>query len=331
MAAPDVDVSDIVALTNKRYELVGLGHTARANAYSARVLAAAKAFGVRDCLIVAYLQIAEVEDIYTHAQQATDMGEKRRLHTQAVELLAVAVASLQRRHAADTLLAGCHSYEVEWYTRTMENIVSADGGLPGSPTHHGRMVSSFGHHTFLNAAATPTLAVCTCPISPQVLRSFWRFIADAADALLAVRLSMGSVARQTAELALLRNVRNMLGQPRRTLQQDAVETPRLLETWRRVEECGLLVEQQVDRIEAVRDQLLQRLAAAEASAAAAPGLRRCGLPGCGARETHPDHFKTCAACRKVGYCSKEHQTEHWPDHKAPCKAARKAAEQRHDA
>jgi hypothetical protein len=61
--------------------------------------------------------------------------------------------------------------------------------------------------------------------------------------------------------------------------------------------------------------------------AAATSLERrsCGLASCGAREAHPDHFKSCAACRGPVYCCKEHQTEHWPSHKAACKAARKAA------
>ena len=39
----------------------------------------------------------------------------------------------------------------------------------------------------------------------------------------------------------------------------------------------------------------------------APGLRSCALDGCGAREAHPTHFKSCAACRAVVYCCREHQ------------------------
>ena len=62
-----------------------------------------------------------------------------------------------------------------------------------------------------------------------------------------------------------------------------------------------------------------------AAAAAAPGLRSCALAGCGARERHPSHFKACAACRAVVYCSKEHQVQDWSAHKAACKAARKDA------
>ena len=56
----------------------------------------------------------------------------------------------------------------------------------------------------------------------------------------------------------------------------------------------------------------------------APGLRRCALASCGAKEAYPQHYKACAACRAVVYCCKEHQLQHWPSHKAACKAVSKA-------
>ena len=62
------------------------------------------------------------------------------------------------------------------------------------------------------------------------------------------------------------------------------------------------------------------------AAHAGRALRTCALPSCGAAELHPDQFKRCAACGGVHYCCKEHQTAHWPEHKAACKAARRAAE-----
>ena len=40
---------------------------------------------------------------------------------------------------------------------------------------------------------------------------------------------------------------------------------------------------------------------------------------------HPAHFKSCAACRAVVYCCREHQMAGWLAHKKACKAARKAA------
>ena len=72
-------------------------------------------------------------------------------------------------------------------------------------------------------------------------------------------------------------------------------------------------------------------ASAAAAAAAAPGLRACNLRACTAREQHRGAFKACGACRGVVYCCKEHQTAHWPAHKAACKASRKAAVQQAEA
>jgi hypothetical protein len=62
-----------------------------------------------------------------------------------------------------------------------------------------------------------------------------------------------------------------------------------------------------------------------AAAAAAPSLRVCAHTACAAREAHTAQFKLCSACKTVCYCSKAHQAEDWPAHKAACKAARKAA------
>ena len=38
-----------------------------------------------------------------------------------------------------------------------------------------------------------------------------------------------------------------------------------------------------------------------------PGLRTCALAGCGAKEAHPSHLKSCAACCRPLYCCMEQQ------------------------
>jgi hypothetical protein len=98
---------------------------------------------------------------------------------------------------------------------------------------------------------------------------------------------------------------------------------RLVDCWQRLERSDAL-EARADAI-MVNQAFTTVTASARAAAAAAPGLRGCGLAGCGAREQHPSHFKCCSACRRAAYCCKEHQAEDWPAHKAACKAARRAA------
>ena len=58
-----------------------------------------------------------------------------------------------------------------------------------------------------------------------------------------------------------------------------------------------------------------RRAAMSADDVARHGLRLCALPGCGAREAHPKHFKLCGRCKAVVYCSPAHQHEDWKRHK----------------
>jgi hypothetical protein len=43
-------------------------------------------------------------------------------------------------------------------------------------------------------------------------------------------------------------------------------------------------------------------------------------------ELHARHFKLCARCRVMVYCSKAHQVEDWPRHKAACTTTRAAEE-----
>ena len=94
--------------------------------------------------------------------------------------------------------------------------------------------------------------------------------------------------------------------------------------WLRLRRSGVL---QARGIEASCTSLPdgQAYTAAIMNTLSAPGLRHCALHGCGAREAHKAHFKRCAACQAVVYCSRECQATDWPAHKEACKAARKAA------
>jgi hypothetical protein len=329
-------VSALVALTNKRYDLDQMGHKARAADYAARELAAAHALGVPDCLIVADLQFTEVGVLLTRMLAMTDVREVRRAHAKAAELFAAAVESLQRRRAAAGSLrpGACHAWEAEWYRRTLEHRA-----LPLGPQLHAAVAHQallLGRDAFVHSGTTAALLMlgilrwpAQLALAPQQLRYAWRAMAEVADWIL---LSRPHEALSEPEVLFLYTLRGLVREPHHTLPQDAVETPRLLETWRRLESTGLVAEEQlcgsVFQYNKQRAEAVQR---AQTAAAVAPGLRRCGLASCGAREAHPSHFKSCAACRIPVYCCKEHQTEHWPAHKAACKAARKAAEQQNDA
>ena len=94
--------------------------------------------------------------------------------------------------------------------------------------------------------------------------------------------------------------------------------------WQRLQRSGILQARGIDaKIQAERSES-QKFRAAVQKSLTTPDLRSCALPGCGAKEAHPAHFKSCGACRAVVYCCREHQVAGWPAHKKARKAARKA-------
>ena len=53
--------------------------------------------------------------------------------------------------------------------------------------------------------------------------------------------------------------------------------------------------------------------------------RRGQVQNCEACGMASPELKRCSACHRAGYCSRQCQVQHWPAHKAACKAARRAA------
>jgi hypothetical protein len=116
-----VDVSRVVALTNKAVTLESRGHCARAAEVYAAAVAAAQALQQPDCVIMSHLQALHANALLGHAHMV-GVPEARRVESARStfrELLPPAMASLQRRMAAGTLLAGaCRPYEVAWCAAT---------------------------------------------------------------------------------------------------------------------------------------------------------------------------------------------------------------------
>ena len=128
-----------------------------------------------------------------------------------------------------------------------------------------------------------------------------------------------------SELRLVTSMRKMLCDAElfRVLGVDAGSL--LTATWQRVERSGVLEERKLG-VEAKGLKASVKVSRdAAAAEAAVRGLHDCALDGCASREIHVAQFKKCAACQQAFYCSREHQLERWPAHKAACKAARKAS------
>jgi hypothetical protein len=324
MASPDI--SAVVALCNKSFDLDHVGHCARSHEYSRRALAAAEALGAQDCLIMAYLQLEDATQmIDKKVKHDAGHGTAEALPPEAamVSLFFVAAATLQRRRAAGTLLAGvCRPAEVEWEYRIKKHRAEVRRADEGSA----ELAPLVGYKLFLSAAEFACLMLVlghrgNLAVSAGQLRKCVALIADAAELVLQPRIHRELFVG--AEAAFADRMRKLMTRPEYVLAHGA-DGARLLASWRRVEQSGVLQRRGIDDARKANKRVTDAVFSAADAAAAAPGLRSCALASCNAHEQHPNHFKTCAACRKVAYCCKEHQSEHWPAHKAPCKAARKA-------
>jgi hypothetical protein len=331
MAAPDFSAA--WALNVKAGGLFRAGHVARSNEYMSRALAAAQAVGEPDCLIVAELQVASASALDDAAVVVTDAARRADLLRTAFEQLFAAVATLQRRRTAGTLLAGaCRPAEEAWHEQSWVLMTTAwtervpDGEAAANAAK--KVAPLVGYDLLLRVAnlmlfVSERLRLENVPITLEQLRFVLLFVADAVELM--------SQPRAHEELPLpmeghfAGNVKAVVSMTKVFLRLDEFATRLVMECLDRLERSGVPERR---GFAAVRDRCIRDKKTAEkaaAAAAAAPGLRTCSLASCGAREQHPKHFRPCSACRIPVYCCKECQVVDWPSHKAACKAARKAA------
>ena len=290
-----------------------------------------QALGVLDCLITARVQLDMVGSLLEPAMTCGDRLAGQALIRQGTELLLSATAALQARRTAGKLLPGAlHPWEVQYDERFLVHLAQLRGAKPAVLSRCKEMAGFFGYGAFINAAGLAATVPSLCSTRGVSLTAaqrdeLWNLLADGLDMMAASgTTSMATVAAPTEEAGLVINTRQLLRELV-GLASAFGAGARVLDAWRRLERSGVLYAHDVGgSIKATHSLIADQQRAAEA-AAAAPGLRTCALAGCGSRERHPAHFKSCGACKTVAYCSKEHQVEDWPAHKAACKAARKAA------
>jgi hypothetical protein len=181
-----MDVSAVAALYNKSLDLEHNGHTARSDEYLARALAAAQALGAEDCLIVASLQLNQADALFCAAFDTTARGTPAtaQLVASMVPPYLAAVATLQRRSAAGTLLAGtCRPAEEEWDRLKCGHLarLRAEGCTDAIAATFAPLV---GYKAFLIAACFAAHLVsatrtCVLPMSSAQLHECVALMADA--------------------------------------------------------------------------------------------------------------------------------------------------------
>ena len=112
----------------------------------------------------------------------------------------------------------------------------------------------------------------------------------------------GSLA-MPSEASFVSALRSAVAEASPTNGLDARLVQLLADALQRLQRSSVLQAPRIDKGIASLDSKQQAIhQAAIEKSLNVPGLRRCALPGCGAREAHPAHFKSCAACRTVVYC-----------------------------
>jgi hypothetical protein len=322
-------VSLLEPLDDKAHELMSKGHTLRAAELYGRAAEKARALGVDNFVTVFYQSRASLAvRMYFAALPLTTTADffKARC-TDYRTWLASAVASLERRHAAGTLLgAACRPGEKAWFSCA---VTSMESELGWTAAQIKTRAESVGYENCMAvaAAALPVLTAADI-FAPCCVAADWHdftlHVVRAADLLRLPRPHDMNVA-STAETCFLDKFEGNTAVKAAAQGLDPALAQQLAAAWQRLDASGVLQ----TRRSIVDPEKLNNSAPGlrnlVTQCAAAPGLRTCALGGCGAKEAHPSHFKSCGACKTVCYCCKEHQVEDWPAHKAACKEARSAA------
>ena len=324
-------LAPLLELHRKGRELTGKGHLLRGAENFGRAVEAARALGA-DNIVAVYLQLLRAAALRGFALSALVLPERNATtdatacaahFAESHALLCSAMAALERRRVAGTLLEGkCSAVEEAWYAR-----IARQDDARVTAAMAADVAPLFGYEQFIYAAAQAAgllfgMSRCAIACSNEQLQSFLQHVVHAAELVQQPRRNAN--ASVPSEVSFVDGLRNIVESPHETGLDARLLQP-LARAWQRLQRSGVVqarrLEEPVGQINMVADA---RIAAIQKSLTA-PGLRTCALDGCGAREAHPAHFKNCGACLTVVYCSKEHQVAGWPAHKKACKAARKAA------
>jgi len=322
-------ISRVQGLHRKSNELAEKGHLLRCAELLGRAAEAARALG-SDNLVAVDMQRCQANVLLSftgHMLLGADVDPRivSARRADCIALFSTVVAALERRRMAGTLLEGkCTAAEEAWLVAEYEHENDA-----ASANWIGPLV---GYDTFLRSS-TAVLSLCASAYvfaedcSAAQFQAFAQHVMHTVDLMQQPRSHgtkpMNAEVMFTRKFTCAEAILGSNGLETRLVQP-------LKDAWQRLQRSGVLEARgmldEILRLESGASRRAGERIAAVNAAMTAPGLRSCALAGCGAKEAHPQHFKRCSACKLVVYCSKEHQLEAWPSHKAACKAARKAAD-----
>ena len=335
--AESVDLSRVIALTNKGMALSMKGREARAAEKFA--LAAEEAervlCGSPDCIVIAALRNMQAEALLSHSNEPTALpADSNNAWRKACDLLPTVMEMLQRRKAAGTLLPGaCQAVEVAWFTaETRHNLMLHGHSWLLAEAEAAFRAPHAGLETFMRVASAVACVLLrnmerTLELSDKATATDYH--GQAPMLFLTSALELMMLPRPQFELwiagepELVRFMRMLSPLLCRGTHHAGDVPQQLHKQWRRLLRSGILRTREIEDGIKVSQQRRMSLRADAAAALAAGRLRSCGLASCAGREAHEAQYGRCAACKTVVYCCREHQLADWPAHKAACKAARK--------
>ena len=322
------DLAPVYELAKKAKELSQKGHLLRAADYYGRVADAARVLG-EDNLVLVSARLNKGAMLYSYCllliTGAAPLGESSHCSAalaESIALISENVASLERRRLAGTLLEGkCTALEEAWFGG---ELLELEEGLTSPETLS--MAKLVGYEQFLRTATSVapflTTALHYPAVSDAQSQQFVRHFVQAVEFMqLPRRNTVKPLPHENLLYEHLCLAVEHAGRPLGDSHLRQLLTDQKL----RLERSGVLRTRKITARAHEFTDAQQAYEVAVLQSMNAPDLRSCALASCGVKEAHPQHYKTCAACRAVAYCCKEHQLAHWPSHKAACKAARKAA------
>lgn len=334
-------IAAIVALQKRATEYsesAKCGYAAAAEKMQEAVVLAQRLPGLpEDNLVALYLmaercRLLNSQASRTYSQSGNKGDAIREILAASSSSLLLVTAALFRRMDAGTLQPGrCAPLEEAWFASFVADLQQCEPDVSDpDPALFGPCVGLAAMYVAAGEALTET--VFSFVSLPQ--REKFSLVVRALDLLREPRPLEDSLLMP--ELNIVRKMLTfqeiVLSGP---LQRIAAAHPfvaaqlqQVTDAWARVQASDVLQQRGLDIAGAVNDfsgESSERKAEAASALLARRGLRSCNLASCGAKEVHVSHFKSCGACRAVVYCCKEHQVQAWPDHKAECMAARKAA------
>ena len=303
-------IARVQALATKAEELTEKGLALRAAENYGRAAEAATALG-QDNLVTIHMQQHQGGVLGSFAMVAME-GERRdsqrnfaALRAECVALLSSAAQALERRRVAGTLLDGtCSALEVDWQLRQIKRyngtrLTNAEAASWAALMGYEEFISVASNICGLLAFADKFAGECSC----TQFESFAQHVVLAAALMqqprrrVDVSMPFEAVFPARLQVAVISSTTGANGLDERLVQM-------LATAWQRLQHSGVLQARGCnDGITRVMRGTHANQAAAEKSMSA-HGLRSCALAGCGARELHVAHFKSCAACKAAAYCCK---------------------------